>query len=82
MSYFIYLFLTIITYLLMELSTWIIHKFVMHGFLRYLHEDHYQPKYKHPFEKNDLFFVIGAVPSVLLFYFGVNPYFNYKFLLG
>ena len=82
MSYFIYLFLTIITYLVMELSTWIIHKFVMHGFLWYLHEDHHQPKYQHPFEKNDLFFVIGAVPSVLLFYFGVNPYFNYKFFIG
>ena len=34
------------------------------------------------FEKNDAFFVIGAIPSIALFYFGVNPELNYKFFIG
>ena len=47
----------------MEAITWLTHKYVMHGFLWYLHEDHHQPKYKSLFEKNDLFFVIFASPE-------------------
>ena len=57
------------TFLLMEGVTWCTHRFVMHGFLWNLHRDHHQvePGF---FEKNDLFFVIFAVPSMLLIYFG------------
>jgi beta-carotene 3-hydroxylase len=66
----------------MEVATWLIHKYVMHGFLWYLHADHHQPKYQNVFEKNDVFFVIGAIPSITLFYFGVNPELNYKFFIG
>jgi beta-carotene 3-hydroxylase len=41
----------------------------MHGFLWYLHRDHHnvEPGF---FEKNDAFFIIFAVPSILLIYFG------------
>lgn len=63
-------FTTIISFIVMEGLTWCTHKFVMHGFLWYLHEDHHQPKYQHLFEKNDLFFVIFALPSSLSIYFG------------
>ncbi|MFD2567999.1 carotene hydroxylase [Pseudotenacibaculum haliotis] len=73
---------TIITFLIMEGVTWCTHKFVMHGFLWYLHEDHHQPRYQTPFEKNDLFFVIFAVPSILLFYYGIRPELNYLFFIG
>ncbi|MFY0631296.1 MAG: sterol desaturase family protein [Flavobacteriaceae bacterium] len=66
----------------MEGVTWCTHRFVMHGFLWYLHEDHHQPKYKNPFEKNDLFFVIFAIPSILLFYYGIRPEINYLFFIG
>ena len=41
------------TVILMEGVTWLTHKYVMHGFLWYLHEDHHQPKYGSIFEKND-----------------------------
>ena len=78
----LYIIITLITYLLMEVATWVIHKYVMHGFLWYLHADHHQPKYQNIFEKNDAFFVIGAIPSIALFYFGVNPELNYKFFIG
>jgi beta-carotene 3-hydroxylase len=54
----------------------------MHGFLWYLHEDHHQPRYQNVFEKNDAFFVIFAIPSILLFYYGVNPALNFKFFIG
>ncbi len=70
------------TFLIMEMVTWLTHKYVMHGFLWVLHEDHHQPKYANTFEKNDLFFVIFAVPSILLFYFGINPELNYLFFIG
>ena len=77
-----FIIVTIITYLLMEFATWFAHKFIMHGFLWGLHEDHHQPKYQGVFEKNDWFFVFGAIPSIYLFYVGVNPEFNYKFFIG
>lgn len=70
------------TYLLMECITWCTHKFVMHGFLWYLHADHHQPRYAHVFERNDVFFVIFAIPSILLFYFGTQAGFDYRFFIG
>lgn len=70
------------TFATMEAITWMTHKFVMHGFLWRLHEDHHQPKYQNVFEKNDAFFLIGAIPSITLFYFGVSPELNYKFFLA
>ena len=70
------------TFLLMECVTWCTHKFVMHGFLWYLHADHHQPKYAHVFERNDVFFIIFAIPSILLFYFGAQDGFDYRFFIG
>jgi beta-carotene 3-hydroxylase len=66
----------------MEIVTWLTHKFVMHGFLWYLHADHHQPKYKSIFERNDLFFVIFAIPSIILLYSGIDPQLNFKFFIG
>ena len=77
-----YILITIATFACMEVVTWLTHKYVMHGFLWYLHEDHHQPKYPHAFEKNDAFFVIFAVPSILLFYFGTIPNINFLFFIG
>ena len=57
MIYFFYFLITVTVYLTMEMVTWFVHKYVMHGFLWYLHEDHHQPRYQHVFEKNDTFFV-------------------------
>jgi beta-carotene 3-hydroxylase len=73
---------TLVTFFCMEGITWLTHKFVMHGFLWYLHEDHHQPRYQGVFEKNDLFFVIFAIPSISLFYFGVTPELNFLFFIG
>lgn len=58
------------TFLFMEFMAWFTHKYVMHGFLWFLHKDHHQ---KEPgwFEKNDAFFLIFAVPSWLLIMTGM-----------
>jgi beta-carotene 3-hydroxylase len=55
----------------MEGITWLTHKYIMHGFLWYLHEDHHR---KGPgfFEKNDAFFLIFSIPSILCILFGVT----------
>jgi beta-carotene 3-hydroxylase len=60
----------LLTFIAMEGITWLTHKYVMHGFLWYLHEDHHK---KGPgfFEKNDAFFLIFSIPSWLSIMFGV-----------
>ncbi|HAI84639.1 MAG TPA: beta-carotene hydroxylase [Chitinophagaceae bacterium] len=65
----VYVLLTLLVFVIMEGITWLTHKYVMHGFLWYLHEDHHQ---KRPgfFEKNDAFFVIFAIPSWLCIMLG------------
>tara|TARA_B110000503_G_scaffold141283_1_gene234301 strand:- start:1064 stop:1510 length:447 start_codon:yes stop_codon:yes gene_type:complete len=78
----LFILITIGTFLLMETITWLTHKYVMHGFLWYLHADHHQPKYQGVFEKNDTFFIIFAIPSIALFYYGIAPFLNYKFFIG
>lgn len=77
-----YIAITLLTFSCMEVVTWLTHKFVMHGFMWYFHEDHHQPKYQNTFERNDVFFVIFAIPSILLFYFGVGGGVNYLFFIG
>lgn len=57
----------------MEAVAYYTHKYVMHGFLWSLHGSHHVPKHGR-FEKNDLFAVFFAIPSVLLIYLGVNVY--------
>ncbi len=74
--------ITLVVFLLMEAVTWFTHKYIMHGLMWYFHEDHHQPGYPHVFEKNDFFFVIFAIPSILLFYFGLNGGLNYLFFIG
>ena len=60
----LYILVLLATFLVMEGVTWCTHRFVMHGFLWTLHKDHHQvePGF---FEKNDAFFVIFAIPSML-----------------
>ena len=74
--------ITLTTIVLMEVITWLTHKYIMHGFLWYLHKDHHQPKYSNWFEKNDLFFVIFAVPSSFLIFFGIEQKFSEYFFIG
>ena len=54
----------------MEFMAWFTHKYIMHGLLWSIHEDHHQPRSKR-FEKNDLFFLIFAIPSWLCIMLGL-----------
>ena len=67
---------------LMEGATWLIHKYVMHGFLWKLHRDHHDHSNNGNLEKNDYFFIIFAVPAVVLMYWGSQQNFNYVFYIG
>ena len=71
MIWLFYIFIVLLTFFVMEGATWLIHKYVMHGFLWYLHEDHHK-KYPGFFEKNDAFFFIFAIPSWLCIMLGIQ----------
>jgi beta-carotene 3-hydroxylase len=65
----LYVAIIVVVFLIMEGVSWVTHRYVMHGFLWTLHEDHHV---KRPgfFERNDAFFIIFAVPSFFLILFG------------
>ncbi|MDX2362629.1 MAG: sterol desaturase family protein [Crocinitomicaceae bacterium] len=46
----------------MEFIAWSAHKYLMHGFLWKVHRDHHQPTGR-TFQRNDLFFLIFAIPA-------------------
>lgn len=76
------IFVTLGVFLFMECVTWLTHKYVMHGFGWFLHEDHHEPGYPHVFEKNDAFFIIFAIPSAALIYYGSNTQYTYLLFIG
>lgn len=55
----------VFTFFFMEGVAWFTHKFVMHGFLWHLHEDHHTHNNPGFIEKNDSFFLIFATPGIL-----------------
>ncbi|MEO8582862.1 MAG: beta-carotene hydroxylase [Flavitalea sp.] len=70
MNWLPYIGIVVGVFLLMEAITWLTHKYIMHGLLWYLHEDHHQKKDDGFFEKNDAFFMIFAVPCFCCILFG------------
>ncbi len=51
------------TFFAMEFAAWALHKYVMHGFLWWLHEDHHVINKKRWWQLNDAFAIFFAVPS-------------------
>lgn len=76
------LLITLVTFILMEGATWLIHKYVMHGFLWILHRDHHDHSTEGNLEKNDYFFVIFAIPTIAMMYYGSLAQYNYLFSIG
>jgi beta-carotene 3-hydroxylase len=65
----------LLAFVFMEFVAWSNHKYVMHGFLWRWHKDHHVHDLKRAddelrkekgFEKNDLFFLIYAIPAIVL----------------
>ena len=59
--------ITLLTFLTMEGITWLTHKYVMHGFLWVLHDDHHNKNQENFFERNDAFFIIFAGLAMTIF---------------
>ncbi len=56
----------------MEFISWATHKYIMHGFLWNLHKDHHQVDHSKFTQKNDWFFLIFAIPSILLISYDIK----------
>lgn len=75
----------VLAYVTMEFVAWFSHKYLMHGWLWNWHEDHHKPHMeKHGFfEKNDLFFVVFAIPSAASYMLGsMIPGLEFLFYIG
>jgi beta-carotene 3-hydroxylase len=70
----------IVGFVVMEISGWFIHKYIMHGPLWNIHKTHHQPS-KHFFELNDLFSLLFGSIAVLLIFLGVDTL-DYRFWMG
>jgi len=70
----LYFLITIGTVAGMEFVAWAAHKYLMHGWLWSWHEDHHRPHHEKQgfFEKNDLFFLVFAVPSAISYMVGLS----------
>lgn len=81
MIYILYLLLVMGSFVFMEGVAWFSHKYIMHGPLWFIHKSHHVVS-KGPFQVNDVFALIFAVPSWLFMQFGVIAGFDYKFYIG
>ena len=83
MNVILYLFVTLASVLLMEFVAWFAHKYIMHGVLWIWHEDHHKPHLKEGFfEKNDLFFLVFAIPSAICYIIGSSTPQFWLFFVG
>ena len=61
----------IVTVAMMEAVAYATHRWVMHGLGWGLHRSHHRPR-RGPFEANDLYALVFALPSILLIFGGIN----------
>ncbi len=81
MDLILYPLVVIISFCAMEAIAWSMHKYVMHGSLWNIHEDHHRP-HSGKFEKNDLFALVFAIPGWMFIMFGVMHGMDYKLYIG
>ena len=82
-AWLLYTLITLAAYVGMEFMAWFTHKYVMHGFLWSWHADHHLPKHQKEgfFEKNDRFFLVFAIPSMICYIMGSSTeYFGMLFV--
>jgi beta-carotene 3-hydroxylase len=72
--------LLLVAFFLMEFVAWWSHKYIMHGFLLKWHIDHHRKDHRQAlpkktedkqFEKNDRFFIVFALPAIILLMMGL-----------
>jgi len=81
MNWILFILIVLLTFCVMEGISWLTHRYVMHGFLWYLHRDHHQ-KGPGVFEKNDTFFLIFAIPSWLCIMLGLQKNIQWVTAIG
>lgn len=57
------------TFIIMEFNAWWLHRYVMHGWGWFLHEDHHVIDSHKLFQRNDAFALFFAIPSFLFILF-------------
>ena len=60
----IWIFTLVFTFFIMEFIAWFSHKYIMHGFLWFLHKDHHKKDHNSWLERNDMFFLQYAAISI------------------
>ncbi|RDC57307.1 fatty acid hydroxylase [Pedobacter chinensis] len=80
MQVFLNILIMLLTIVLMECFSWLIHKYLFHGPLWFMHKSHHQKSHSF-FEWNDLFALIFAMVSLDLMYTDRNQY-GYLFFIG
>jgi beta-carotene 3-hydroxylase len=78
----LYLIAVLGSFVSMEAVAWITHKYIMHGILWRLHEDHHKKDPKSFFEKNDYFFLIFAIPGIICLALGLYTTLRILFFIG
>jgi beta-carotene 3-hydroxylase len=81
MGWFYSVLVFLLSFAFMEFAAWFSHKYIMHGFMWFLHESHHKPRKNKWFELNDLFAVFYAAIAITLIYFGL-PEFSLMFWAG
>lgn len=77
------LLILLVFFVSMEFVAWSAHKYLMHGLLWFLHRSHHDPAHRHGFfERNDFFFILFAIPGILLILTGSQADFNWMFFAG
>lgn len=74
--------IVILAFIGMEGVAWFAHKYVMHGFLWIWHKDHHQKETDCFLERNDLFFLVFALPGITGIFAGMRHHFNFLFWVG
>lgn len=74
------IFIVLITFIAMEGVAWFTHKYVLHGFLWFLHRSHHV-SHNHAFERNDLFFTFYGVLAMVFFIYG-SENLDYRFWIA
>ena len=69
-------------FIAMEAVAWLAHKYLMHGWLWNLHEDHHRKNPSSFFEKNDYFFLIFATPGIICLAAGIYSPFTVLLYIG
>ncbi|MCY4561498.1 MAG: sterol desaturase family protein [Flavobacteriaceae bacterium] len=78
MDIIIWIFTLLGSFAFMEFIAWFTHKYIMHGPLWVLHKDHHKKDHDSWFERNDSFFLIYAIISMIF----VTLYIYKDFWLG